>query len=87
MAKTKILKAVEQIRELVESLGPPIKFRKLNGIVAALEIQVEDGKFQKHAVARLCEAILATAELYTIDEDRESTLEELACSVIDLVER
>jgi hypothetical protein len=47
-------------------------------------MQVEDGRFQKHAVARLCEALLATAELYPIDEEAAGELEQLACAVIEL---
>jgi hypothetical protein len=57
------------------------------GIMNALEMQVEDGDYQRHAVARLCEALLATAELYDIPEDVRLRLEELICGLIDLVER
>jgi len=86
MARNRVYAAVKPIREVLESLGPPIAFRKLHGILNALEMQVEDGRFQKHAVTRLCEAMLATAELYDIDEEAASQLEELACGLIDLVQ-
>jgi hypothetical protein len=86
MARNRVYAAVKPIRELLESLGPPIAFRKLHGILNALEMQVEDGRFQKHAVTRLCEAMLATAELYEIDEETASRLESLTCGLIDLVQ-
>jgi len=69
MARNVVHKAVEPIRELVDSLRPPIAFRKLHGVLNALEMQVEDGRYDRRAVARLCEALLATAALYAIDEE------------------
>jgi hypothetical protein len=86
MARNPVYAAVRPIREVVESLGEPIVYRKLHGILNALEMQVEDGRFQKHAVARLCEALLATAELYGVEEDAAGRLEEVACALIDLVQ-
>lgn len=87
MVDTQVLAQVKQARDLLESLGPPIVFRKMVGILNALEMQVEDGQYQQHAVVRLCEALLATAELYDIPEPGATRLEELASGVIDLVER
>ena len=86
MARNQLFLALKPIQKLIASLGPPIAFRKLNGILAALEIQVEDGHFQRHAVARLCEALLATRELYEIGEDATDRLEQLVCKVIELAE-
>jgi len=82
-----LMTAVREVRELLESLGPPIAFRKLHGILNALEMQVEDGHYQRHAVARLCEALLASAELYEVPEDKAGRLEELTCGVIEQAER
>ncbi len=87
MTNNPLLKQAGQIRKLLELLGPPIAFRKMFGILNALEMQVEDGKYQRHAVARLCEALLATAQFYDIPEDMAGRLEELACGMIDLVEK
>ena len=84
MTRNRLLSALKPIRKLLESLGPPIEFRKLRGILNALEMQVEDGLFQPHAVARLCEAFLATAELYVIDEETKAQLQQLTGAVIDL---
>jgi hypothetical protein len=86
MARNQVSAQAGRIRELLESLGPPIVFRKLFGILNALEMQVEDGHYQRHAVARLCEALLATAELYDIPQEEGARLEGLACGMIELVE-
>ena len=77
--------AVKPIRELLESHGPPIVWRKLNGILNALEMQVEDGRFQVLAVTRLCEALLASAELYPIGKEAAGRLEQLTNAVIERV--
>jgi hypothetical protein len=86
MADKPLTPEVKRIRSLVESLGPAVRFRKLHGVLNALEMQVEDGRYQRHAVARLCEALLATAELYTIPEPMRQQLEDLACKVVTRVE-
>lgn len=74
-ARSRAYAAVRPIRELLESLGPPIACRKLHGILNALEMQLEDGRFQVQAVTRLCEALLATAELYEIDDEAVADFE------------
>jgi len=76
---------VKRVRELLTSLGPAVSFRKLYGILNALEMQIEDGKYQRHAVARLCEALLAAAEGYSIPDSIQTDLEEAACGVISVV--
>ncbi len=86
MASKQVLAQVRRLRAHVESFGPPSAYRKMFGILNALEMQVEDGQYQRHAVARLCEALLATAELYDIPEHASERLETLACGVIELVE-
>ncbi len=86
-ARGPLMTAVRGVREQLESLGPPIVFRKLHGILNALEMQVDDGDYQRQAVARLCEALLATAALYDIPEDKAGRLEELTLGVIEQAER
>ena len=86
MAGKSLMVRVDKVRELVGSFGPALLFRKLNGILNALEMQVEDGNYNRHAVSRLCEALLATAELYDIPYDLRGELEEAVCSVVALVE-
>jgi len=86
MAGKSLVSGVRKVRAAVEALGTPPAFRKLYGILNALEMQVEDGDYQRHAVTRLCEALLATAELYAIPEDLGGRLEEAACALVTLVE-
>jgi hypothetical protein len=71
---------------LVDALGPALLYRKLRGILNALEMQVEDGHYQRHGVTRLCEAFLATRELYDIPEDLAKKLEEEVLAIVSLVE-
>ena len=78
---------VKQIGDLLESLRPRNTFRKLFGILNALGMQVEDGNYHRHAVGRLCEALLATIQLYDIPQDTAERLEQLACELVDLMQR
>lgn len=82
----RLLDSVRDIRKCVESFGPPITYRKLNGILNALEMQVEDGNYNRHAVVRLCEACLATAELYSLPDGMPEQFESLTLRVVTLVE-
>ena len=86
MKRNPVYDAFGPIRELLDSLGPKLLFRKLHGIANALAMQIEDRDFHKHAVTRLGEALLATAELYGIDEQAFSRLEHLVCKLIDLAQ-
>ncbi len=86
MTGKSLMAKVKKVRELVDSLGPAVTFRKLQSVLNALEMQVEDTHYQRHAVTRLCEALLATAELYDIPERLAGQLEEAACAVVTLVE-
>jgi hypothetical protein len=49
-------------------------------------MHIEDRDFHEHAVTRLGEAMLATAERYGIDEQDSARLEELVCRLIELVQ-
>ena len=82
----RLLDSVQSMRKCVESFGPPISYRKLNGILNALEMQVEDGNYNRHAVVRLCEACLATAELYSLPDGMPEQFESLTLRVVTLVE-
>ena len=82
----RLLDSVRDIRKCVESFGPPITYRKLNGILNALEMQVEDGNYKRHAVVRLCEACLAAAELYSLPDGMPEQFESLTLRVVTLVE-
>lgn len=86
MTRNSVKSGVKRIRQTVDSLGARHEFRKLRGVLEALELQVDDEHFQRHAVTRLCEALLATAQLYDIPEELAGKLEEAACAVAALVE-
>ena len=86
MAGKSLRARVKKVRDLVDSLSPAIAFRKLHGILNALEIQVEDGIYQRHAVTRLCEALLSTTGLYAFPDGLSVQLEEAVCAVVMLVE-
>jgi hypothetical protein len=86
MAGKSVMTRVKKVRELVDSLGPAVAFRKLHGVLNALEMQVDDGNYQRHAVTRLCEALLATVELYDIPVALAGQLEEAAGALVTLVE-
>jgi len=79
--RQKLTARVRKVRKLVDALGPVVAFRQLHGILNALEMQVEDGNYHRRAVARLCEALLATAELYHIPKFLTKQLEEAIRSV------
>ena len=87
MAANPLKAKVKEFRGLIESLGPAARYRKLHGILTALEMQVEDGNYQRHAVTRLIEALLATRELYTLPDATAHRIETVGCGVVDLVER
>ena len=86
MSGKSVAARVKKLRQLVDSLGTAVAFRKLHGILDAMEMQVDDGNYRRHAVTRLCEALLATAELYDIPEAIAGKIEAAACALVTLVE-
>ena len=86
MSGKPMMARVKKLHQLVDSLGTALSFRKLHGILDALEMQVDDGDYRRHAVTRLCEALLVTAELYDIPEAIAGKIEEAACALVTLVE-
>jgi hypothetical protein len=86
MAGKSVTAKVKKLRQVIDSLGTQVSFRKLHSLLNALEMQVKGGNYQHHAVTRLCEALLATAESYDIPEELAGQLEEAACAVVALVE-
>jgi len=58
------LKTLKPVRQAIESLDlPPFRFRKLNGILNALTMQIEDGgdfpEVNEFLIKALCAAIIA----------------------------
>ncbi len=87
MKKKPLLERINRIRAFLEPMGPGILSRKMCGIVDALEVQVEDGQYARHAVVRLGEALLATAEFNGMSTEKFDRLEKMVCDLIDVVER
>ena len=57
MAGTTTIGKVKELRPLVDSLGAEIEVRKVESILNAVELQVDDGNYHRYAVnrcARLC---------------------------------
>jgi hypothetical protein len=66
--------ALDEVRAVVASFGAPIAFRKLYGILNALEMHVEETPYSVEALQHLGEALEATARLYRIDQQQSTTL-------------
>jgi hypothetical protein len=86
MAEQSVESAVDRINALVESLDAPLLYRKMHGIVNALAMQVEDGRYDRHAVARLGEALLATAGSCHVPDAAAERLEALVVTMIEAAE-
>lgn len=60
------VKALEKVRGLIDSFGLPlIKVRKFNGILNAIEMQIEDYEYTDDVVKALDKALLSLAGRYT----------------------
>jgi hypothetical protein len=66
--------ALGDLRAVVASLGAPIAFRKLYGILNAMEMHVEETPYSVEALQHLGKALEATARLYRIDQQRHTQL-------------
>jgi hypothetical protein len=60
--------ALAQVRRIVASSGLPLmQARKFNGILNAMEMQIEDGEYSLEVVEHLGKAVLALAKGYRLD--------------------
>ena len=59
--------ALDDVRAVVASFGAPIAFRKLYGILNAMEMHVEETPYRVEALQHLGKALKATARLYQGD--------------------
>src|SRR5215510_16218082 len=66
--------ALDVVRAVVASFGAPISFRKLYGILNAMEMHVEETPYSVEALQHLGEALEATARLYQIDQQQSTKL-------------
>ena len=66
--------ALDEVRAVVASFGAPLVFRKLYGILNAMEMHVEETPYSVEALQHLGEALEATARLYRIDPQQNTKL-------------
>src|SRR6266487_5451825 len=66
--------ALDDVRAVVASFGAPIAFRKLYGILNAMEMHVEETPYSVEALQHLGKALEATARLYRIDQPNEQSV-------------
>src|SRR6266581_9340404 len=66
--------ALDEVRAVVASFGAPIAFRKLYGILNAMEMYVEETPYSVEALQHLGKALEATARLYQIDQQQSTKL-------------
>ena len=66
--------ALDNVRAVVASFGAPIAFRKLYGLLNAMEMHVEETPYSVEALQHLGKALEATARLYQIDQQKHTQL-------------
>ena len=79
--------ALEAVRAVVASFGAPIAFRKLYGILNAMEMHVEETPYSVEALQHLGKAIEATARLYQVDQPKRIQLETALATFLRKVEK
>ena len=67
--------ALDAVRAVVASFGAPIAFRKLYGLLNAMEMHVEETPYSVEALQHLGKALEATARLYQVDQQKSTHLE------------
>ena len=67
--------ALDAVRAVVASFGAPLAFRKLYGILNAMEMHVEDTPYSVEALQHLGKALGATATMYQVDQQKRTQLE------------
>lgn len=79
--------ALEAVRAVVASFGAPIAFRKLYGILNAMEMHVEETPYSVEALQHLGKALEATARLYQVDRPKSTQLEKALVIFLRKVEK
>ena len=65
MYNEKAVQDLRQVEENIKAMGLPlVKFRKLNGILNALEMQIEDFEYDIKVVQYLGNALIRLAEIH-----------------------
>jgi hypothetical protein len=79
--------ALDDVRAVVASFGAPIAFRKLYGILNAMEMHVEETPYSVEALQHLGKALEATARLYRIDQKQHAQLDRALATFLSKVEK
>ena len=79
--------ALDAVRAVVASFGAPVSFRKLYGILNAMEMHVEETPYSVEALQHLGKALEATARLYRIDQQQSTQLARALATFLRTVEK
>ena len=79
--------ALDAVRTVVASFGAPLLFRKLYGILNAMEMHVEETPYSVEALQHLGKALEATARLYRIDQKQHAQLDRALATFLSKVEK
>jgi hypothetical protein len=79
--------ALDDVRAVVASFGAPIAFRKLYGLLNAMEMQVEETPYSVEALQHLGKALEATARLYQRDQQQRTQLARALATFLRTVEK
>ena len=78
---------LEAVRTVVASFGAPLLFRKLYGILNAMEMHVEETPYSVEALQHLGKALEATARLYRVDQPKSTQLARALATFLSKVEK
>jgi hypothetical protein len=79
--------ALDDVRAVVASFGAPLVFRKIYGILNAMEMHVEETPYSVEALQHLGKALEATTRLYRIDQQQSTTLTRALATFLRKVEK
>ena len=79
--------ALDEVRAVVASFGAPIAFRKLYGLLNAMEMHVEETPYSVEALQHLGKALEVTVRLYQVDEQQSTTLARALATFLRKVEK
>jgi hypothetical protein len=79
--------ALDAVRAVVAWFGAPLLFRKLYGILNAMEMHVEESPYSVEALQHLGKALEATARLYQVDQHGRTRLENAVASFLSKVDK
>jgi hypothetical protein len=79
--------ALDAVRAVVASFGSPLVFRKLYGILNAMEMHVEETPYSVEALQHVGKALEATARLYQVDQQKHTQLAGALATFLSKVEK